>query len=181
MNRHTHYAGQGGFQFALAACNRIHDAIGTDGTADSVSPELIRVRTDVLEVAIDPRGGDIVQLKLPKFPRRQDHPEVPFQLFDNGSERLYLAQSGLTGANGPDARASGRPLYASEQRSYRLADGQDALVVDLKFSEAGVDYTKRFTFKRGAYDLEVRHLIARKLVDHSTLLQGLSARSRDFH
>jgi error-prone DNA polymerase len=28
---------------------------------------------------------------------------------------------------------------------------------------------------------EVRHLIARKLVDHSTLLQGLSARSRNFH
>ena len=28
---------------------------------------------------------------------------------------------------------------------------------------------------------EVRHLIARKLVDHSALLQGLSARSRNFH
>lgn len=131
-----------------------------DSAAGSVSPELIQIRTDVLEVAIDPRGGDIVQLKLPKFPRRQDHPEIPFQLFDNGSERLYLAQSGLTGASGPDARPSGRPLYVSEQRSYQLADGQDTLVVELKFSEAGVDYTKRFTFKRGAYDLEVRHLIA---------------------
>ncbi|SEP82230.1 YidC/Oxa1 family membrane protein insertase [Azotobacter beijerinckii] len=131
-----------------------------DSAASSASPELIQIRTDVLEVAIDPRGGDIVQLKLPKFPRRQDHPEIPFQLFDNGSERLYLAQSGLTGASGPDARASGRPLYVSEQRSYQLADGQDTLVVELKFSEAGVDYTKRFTFKRGAYDLEVRHLIA---------------------
>lgn len=129
-------------------------AVGTAG------PDLIQVRTDVLEVAIDPRGGDIVQLKLPQFPRRQDHPEIPFQLFDNGSERLYLAQSGLTGASGPDARASGRPLYVSEQRSYQLGDGQDSLVVELKFSEAGVDYTKRFTFKRGAYDLEVRHLIA---------------------
>jgi error-prone DNA polymerase len=28
---------------------------------------------------------------------------------------------------------------------------------------------------------EVRHLIARKLVDHSALLQGLVARSRNFH
>ena len=27
---------------------------------------------------------------------------------------------------------------------------------------------------------EVRHLIARKLVDHSALLQGLAARSRNF-
>ncbi|WP_349568914.1 membrane protein insertase YidC [Azotobacter salinestris] len=135
--------------------NRVPDTV-----ASTVGADLIQIRTDVLEVAIDPRGGDIVQLKLPKFPRRQDHPEIPFQLFDNGSERLYLAQSGLTGANGPDARTSGRPLYVSEQRSYQLADGQDSLVVDLKFSEGGVDYTKRFTFKRGAYDLEVRHLIA---------------------
>ncbi|WP_061290460.1 membrane protein insertase YidC [Azotobacter vinelandii] len=131
-----------------------------DSAASTAGSDLIQVRTDVLEVAIDPRGGDIVQLKLPKFPRRQDHPEIPFQLFDNGSERLYLAQSGLTGTNGPDARADGRPLYVSEQRSYQLADGQDSLVVDLKFSDGGVDYVKRFTFKRGAYDLEVRHQIA---------------------
>jgi error-prone DNA polymerase len=27
---------------------------------------------------------------------------------------------------------------------------------------------------------EVRHLVARKLVDHSALLQGLDSRSRDF-
>ncbi|SDL61036.1 membrane protein insertase YidC [Pseudomonas indica] len=123
------------------------------------SNELIRVETDVLNLAIDPLGGDIVQLTLPQYPRRQDRPDVPFQLFDNGGERLYLAQSGLTGANGPDARANGRPLYSSEKREYRLAEGQDELVVELKFSEAGVDYTKRFTLKRGQYDLGVSYRI----------------------
>lgn len=123
------------------------------------SNELIRVETDVLNLAIDPLGGDIVQLTLPQYPRRQDRPDVPFQLFDNGGERLYLAQSGLTGANGPDARANGRPLYSSEKRDYRLANGQDELVVELKFSEAGVNYTKRFTFKRGQYDLGVSYRI----------------------
>lgn len=58
-----------------------------------VSKDLIRVKTDVLDLAIDPTGGDIAQLTLPKYPRRQDHPEIPFQLFDNGNERVYLAQS----------------------------------------------------------------------------------------
>ncbi|NBA97024.1 membrane protein insertase YidC [Pseudomonas sp. R5(2019)] len=125
----------------------------------AVSKELIRVKTDVLELAIDPNGGDIVQLMLPKYPRRQDHPDIPFQLFDNGSERTYLAQSGLTGVNGPDARSSGRPLYAADQKSFQLADGQDQLVVDLKFSENGVNYIKRFAFKRGEYDLVVSYLI----------------------
>ena len=125
----------------------------------AVSKDLIRVKTDVLNLAIDPVGGDIVQLNLPQYPRRQDHPDIPFQLFDNGGERVYLAQSGLTGANGPDARSSGRPLYAAEQKSYQLADGQEQLVVDLKFSDNGVNYIKRFSFKRGEYDLTVSYLI----------------------
>ncbi|MEB6588268.1 membrane protein insertase YidC [Pseudomonas asiatica] len=125
----------------------------------AVSKDLIRVKTDVLELAIDPVGGDIVQLNLPQYPRRQDHPDIPFQLFDNGGERVYLAQSGLTGVNGPDARPAGRPLYAADQKGYQLADGQDQLVVDLKFSDNGVNYIKRFSFKRGEYDLTVSYLI----------------------
>jgi YidC/Oxa1 family membrane protein insertase len=113
------------------------------------SNDLIRVRTDVLDVAIDPRGGDVVELNLIQYPRRQDRPDVPFQLFDNGNERIYLAQSGLTGANGPDARPNGRPLYSTEKRSYELTAGQDEFNVDLRFSENGVNYIKRFTFHRG--------------------------------
>ena len=125
----------------------------------AASKDLIQVKTDVLNLEIDPVGGDVVQLRLPLYPRRQDHPEIPFQLFDNGGERTFLAQSGLTGANGPDARASGRPVYTATQKSYQLTDGQNDLIVDLKFSDAGVSYIKRFTFKRGLYDLTVSYLI----------------------
>lgn len=122
------------------------------------SDELIRVKTDVLDLAIDPRGGDIVQLTLPAYPRRQDRPEIPFQLFDNGGERLYLAQSGLIGSNAPD-KSSGRALWSSEQKQYQLADGQNELVVELKYSEAGVNYVKRFSFKRGQYELGVAYRV----------------------
>lgn len=125
----------------------------------ATSKDLIQVKTDVLNLEIDPVGGDVVQLRLPLYPRRQDHPEIPFQLFDNGGERIFLAQSGLTGANGPDARASGRPVYSATQKSFQLADGQNDLVVDLKFSDGGVNYIKRFTFKRGLYDLTVSYVI----------------------
>ncbi|PNG13488.1 membrane protein insertase YidC [Stutzerimonas stutzeri] len=121
------------------------------------SSQLIRVRTDVLDIAIDPRGGDIVDLRLPKYPRSQDRPDVPFQLFERSAERTYEAQSGLIG-DGPD-KASGRPLYSSEQSQYQLGEGQDQLVVDLKYSEDGVSYTKRFRFDRGDYDFNVAYLI----------------------
>ncbi|WP_217475684.1 membrane protein insertase YidC [Stutzerimonas stutzeri] len=121
------------------------------------SSQLIRVRTDVLDIAIDPRGGDIVDLRLPKYPRSQDRPDVPFQLFERSGERTYEAQSGLIG-DGPD-KASGRPLYSSEQSQYQLSEGQDQLVVDLKYSEDGVNYTKRFRFDRGDYDFNVAYLV----------------------
>lgn len=125
--------------------------------ASEPSKQLIRVRTDVLDVAIDPHGGDIVDLRLPQYPRRQDRPDVPFQLFERSSERTYEAQSGLIG-DGPD-KASSRPQYSSEKNDYQLGEGQDQLVVDLKYSADGVNYTKRFVFERGQYDLAVRYLI----------------------
>lgn len=128
-------------------------------TPVAASKDLIHVKTDVLDIAIDPQGGDIAQLRLPLYPRRQDHPDVPFQLFDNGNERTYLAQSGLTGVDGPDARSSGRPVFSTEKKTYELAPGQNQLVVDLKFSENGVNYIKRFTLKRGLYDVQVTYLI----------------------
>ncbi|MBX8488954.1 membrane protein insertase YidC [Pseudomonas lijiangensis] len=123
------------------------------------SKDLIQVKTDVLDLAIDPVGGDVVQLRLPLYPRRQDRPDVPFQLFDNGGERTFLAQSGLTGTNGPDARAAGRPVYSSAQKTYQLNDGQNDLVVELKFADNGVNYIKRFTFKRGLYDVVVTYVV----------------------
>ena len=128
-------------------------------TPVAASKDLIHIKTDVLDIAIDPQGGDIAQLRLPLYPRRQDHPDVPFQLFDNGNERTYLAQSGLTGVDGPDARPAGRPVFSTDKKTYELAPGQDQLVVDLKFSENGINYIKRFTLKRGLYDVQVSYLI----------------------
>ncbi|MBY8946136.1 MULTISPECIES: membrane protein insertase YidC [unclassified Pseudomonas] len=127
--------------------------------AVAASTDLIQIKTDVLDLAIDPQGGDVAKLTLPLYPRRQDHPEIPFQLFDNGGERVYQAQSGLIGTNGPDASPTGRPIFSAEKKNYQLADGQDQLVVDLKFSKDGVNYIKRFTLKRGLYDIVVTYLI----------------------
>ncbi len=128
-------------------------------TTASTASGLISIETDTLRLTIDPRGGDIVSLALPEYPVHQQRPDVPFQLLENSAQRTYIAQSGLAGRNGPDARANGRPLYQAEQTSYQLAEGEDNLAVDLRFSENGVNYTKRFTFTRGDYLIKVDYLI----------------------
>ena len=133
-------------------------------TSNVVSNDLIYVQTDVLQLAIDPNGGDVVELKLSQYPRNASNPDIPLQLFENSNERVYVAQSGLVGANGPDARASGRPLYSVSQQNFTLQDGQDQLNVDLSFQENGVNYTKRFTFHRGlSLECSAREISQRKV------------------
>lgn len=132
--------------------------------ANAISDELIYVETDVLQLAIDPVGGDIVELKLSQYPLRATDPDTPLQLFENSSNRVYVAQSGLVGANGPDASPNGRPLYSASQKSYTLEDNQDQLNVDLSFQDNGVNYIKRFTFHRGLnQECSARDISQRKI------------------
>ncbi|HDZ58340.1 MAG TPA: membrane protein insertase YidC [Pseudomonas xinjiangensis] len=127
--------------------------------SNAAAGELIRVETDALLLSIDPVGGDIISLSLPGYPTRKDRPDLPFQVLEQSASRTYVAQSGLAGQNGPDAREGGRPRYTSEQTSYQLEEGADSLVVDLGFAENGVDYTKRFTFTRGNYLIDVEYIV----------------------
>jgi YidC/Oxa1 family membrane protein insertase len=121
--------------------------------------QTIRVETDVFNIHINPRGGDIVYAALTQFPRVLDQPDSPFKLLQNSAERVYVAQSGLIGTNGPDAAKSGRPTYQTNQSSYRMADGEDTLIVDLLLNDNGVLITKRFSFTRGDYLIGVDYLI----------------------
>ncbi|SDU33409.1 membrane protein insertase YidC [Halopseudomonas salegens] len=125
----------------------------------ATSSNLIQVETDTFRLSIDPRGGDIVSIALPQYPRHRDRPDLPFQLLEQSNNHLYVAQSGLTGRNGPDARESGRPLYSADESEFTLRDGEDNLQIDLTFSENDITYIKRFTFNRGDYLIRVEYLI----------------------
>ncbi|UAW98410.1 membrane protein insertase YidC [Halopseudomonas nanhaiensis] len=140
-------------------------AAAAENTEAVPAGQLVQVSTDALNVSIDPVGGDIVSVSLPKYPMRKDRPDLPFQLLEQSGKRTYIAQSGLAGSNGPDAREAGRPRYEAESTSYELAEGDDSLTVDLTFEEAGVSYIKRFTFTRGDYLIGVEYLIDNQSAD----------------
>jgi YidC/Oxa1 family membrane protein insertase len=125
------------------------------------SNQLITIKTDSFDLVINPLGGDIVQLALPRHFLKLDTPDQPFVLLDNRDNHTYLAQSGLIGANGTDT-AQGRPLFSSEKTEYTLAEGEKQLVVDLSFQQGEVNITKRYTFTRGDYLINVEYLIDNK-------------------
>jgi YidC/Oxa1 family membrane protein insertase len=131
---------------------------------------LLRVKTDVLDVQIDTVGGDIVDLSLPTYTKTVDGTEA-FSLLENNRQRMFIAQSGLIGANGADANPEGRPVYQAIQSSFVLEKGKTVLNVPLTFIDKnGVEIQKIFTFTQGKYDIEVKYNIINR---SQTVWQGL--------
>ncbi|MEH0833628.1 membrane protein insertase YidC [Pectobacterium cacticida] len=138
------------------ATNAATGDTNNQGVPASAQGKLITVKTDVLSLTINTRGGDIEQAHLLAYPDTLGS-DKPFHLLETTSEFVYQAQSGLTGKNGPDNPANGpRPLYTTTQDSFELADGQNELRIPMTYTAAdGVIYTKTFVLKRGDYALNV--------------------------
>lgn len=120
--------------------------------------QLISVKTDVLDVLIDTKGGDIIQVALPAYKATLGS-ELPFVLLEQTTNRTYVSQSGLVGKNGPDASPEGRPTYTVAQNEFNLSD-QDNLAVDLSFTDAyGVIITKRYIFTKGSYEVGLEFVV----------------------
>jgi YidC/Oxa1 family membrane protein insertase len=123
----------------------------------SADRELVKVSTDVLHVWIDTRGGDFTRIDLPGFPQNINSPDLPYILVDPRNN--YVAQSGLIGPQGPDAK-QGRTVYSVHRKNYEMLESDDQLLVDLTFiDEDSVEVIKRFTFQRGSYLIGVEFLI----------------------
>lgn len=127
-------------------------------SANSQSSQLISVHTDTFEIRIDPNGGDIVYLALPLYLKQIDVPDDPFVMLDTVVGRNYVAQSGLIGANGVDSE--GRAAYSSAATSYTLEESASQLNVDLTTTASnGVQVTKRFTFNRDSYLIDISFIV----------------------
>ncbi|MGB1272438.1 MAG: membrane protein insertase YidC, partial [Endozoicomonas sp.] len=140
----------------------------TETGASKPSAQLISVKTDTVDALIDPAGGDIINLTLPKYPSwlpEEGETSVPFQLLVNNPDCntkatcVFTAQSALARTDGPDADNQ-RALYRSSQSSYTLVQGEKQLVVDLHRNKDGIDITKRYVFDRGSYGIQMDYLIA---------------------
>ena len=112
-----------------------------------------KVRTDLYIAEIASRGGDIVRLELVKHGDTEDKTKN-FVLFDNGGKHIYQAQSGVIGDGLPNHKSEWT-LAGGEQV---LKDGENTLDVKLEASASdGSKLVKVYTFKRGSYQIDVRH------------------------
>ena len=133
--------------------------VTTSTSANTANPaDLISVRTDTFDIRINPIGGDIVYLALPLYLKQLDVADDPFVLLDNQPGREYVAQSGLIGRNGVDS--NGRATYRANSTSYTMSESADSLDVDLSLvTSDGVEVTKRYSFSRDSYLIDVSFII----------------------
>lgn len=134
----------------------------TSTAAEAVTMDsVIQIYTDVLHLAVDLKGGDIIELSLPKYLAEIDNPKKPFILLEDNQALIYVAQSGLIGTDGIDS--NGRANFTASSPRFDLADGADTLVVDLHWEGDGeVDVVKRLTFHRGEYLVDVDYIVDNK-------------------
>ena len=126
----------------------------------SSSSQYIQVHSDSLNVTIDLKGGDITHVSLPKHAVHIETPDLPLILLENNANRVYIAQSGLIGPNGPDSSPDGRPLYNADFTEYTLDEGDNRLSVKLKYTDStGVQFIKEFVFTSDSYLIDVQYHI----------------------
>jgi len=120
-------------------------------------PPRVRVRTDVLDLEIDPRGGDIVGASLLEHAQSLQRPDAPVRLLSALPPDLFVAQSGLLGdAGAPNHHSE----FTPERTSYELADGEDGLEVRLRWTgEEGLSVTKIYRLRRDSYAIDVVHRV----------------------
>ncbi|WP_431635062.1 membrane protein insertase YidC [Dyella sp. KULCS107] len=124
--------------------------------------QLVTVTTDLLRLTIDTRGGSLVRSELlnyPVTPRTKKNPNpAPIRLLDDSATHFFAAQDGLISASGP--APDHRALFQASATSYTLDKGQDALNVDLVWTDpSGLRVTKRYTVHRGSYVVDLSQQI----------------------
>lgn len=119
---------------------------------------LITVKTDLLLLAIDTRGGAIVQTDLLAYPIAPEDPTQPVRLLDDAAASYFVAQTGLVSPTSP--APDHRAVFTADKTNYEFTPGSDTLEVPLTWQDAsGLKVRKVYVFKRGSYLIDAREEI----------------------
>ena len=159
---------------------------GTLGTAPESSAAKVHVVTDVLDLDISLRGGQIDRADLLQYPLHKDTPNVPVRLENDDPASLYVVQTGLTGTS-DEAAPSHLATFTAAQTSYTLPDGATELRVPLTWTDDhGLTVTKTFVFRRGLYSIDLLYdahneaTAPRSLASYAQILRHWEHASRSY-
>ena len=120
----------------------------------------IHIKTDVMDLYIDPKGGDIRRLALSKYPVESSSPDVPVQFLNDNAADFFVVQSGLRS----DAIAPTHyEQYSVEKSEYELTEGRESITVPMYWeSKDGLKVTKTYRFHRDSYLIDVDYQVTNR-------------------
>ena len=125
--------------------------------AEANASRIIHVRTDVLDLRIDTRGGTLVRAELPTYPVSVDRPDEPYVLFNTDPATYYVAQNGFVSAD-PERAPTHHEVFRAERAEYLLPEGAETLEVPLTWTGPdGIEVTRTYVLRRGEFVIDVRH------------------------
>jgi YidC/Oxa1 family membrane protein insertase len=121
----------------------------------------IRIETDNYIAEIGLTGGDLRRAELPGYAVSKNDPTKNLALLNDRGGHLLVLQSGLAGSSEP--LATHKTQYTSPQKTYRLADGADALDVSLEHQDpSGYLVRKTYGFRRGSYQIALTQTLVNR-------------------
>jgi YidC/Oxa1 family membrane protein insertase len=133
----------------------------------------VHVVTDVLDIAVNLKGGELDRADLLQYPLHKDTPNVPVRLLNREADDLYLLQTGLAGAAG-EAAPTHLTIWTSPESSYVLPAGAGEIRVPLSWTDGQLTVVKTFTFKRGSYAVDLTYEVR----NGGTAARGVAAYSQ---
>jgi YidC/Oxa1 family membrane protein insertase len=136
---------------ATAPTEAMQAGADTAGADTAIASTPIIVETDLVRAEISPIGGTITNLWLKDYAQTADDGSERFRLLKPEAPNFFIAQSGLLGDAASDLPTH-NSVFTAEQPEYRLAEDQDVLHVELRWSnDSGLQVVKRYRFERGSY------------------------------
>jgi len=120
----------------------------------------VHIKTDLMDLYIDSKGGDIRRLALSKYPIESSKPDVPVQFLNDNAADFFVVQSGLRS----DVTAPTHyEQYSVEKGEYELTAGKDSITVPMYWqSKDGLKVTKTYRFHRDSYLIDVDYQVTNR-------------------
>ncbi|OIQ71276.1 membrane protein insertase YidC [mine drainage metagenome] len=155
-NSHVPQAAPGAAIVPAGAASSPSAAPGAPVGAASAQPaaQLTTVKTDLMEVKISSRGGNLVYARLLNYTSRSE-PGKNVLLFDDSATNKYMAQSGLIGGDYPNHETEMTVLPGPRD----LGSAQTVQVRLVSPDLGGIKLERTYTFTRDSYVVNVQNTI----------------------
>ena len=123
----------------------------TSGSHQSHSTDQppIHVQTDVYDLTISPRNGEITNTRLRQYNTSLKN-KSPLTLLSNNPDKLYIVKNGFS-----SKQLGNKPvIYSASKRNYKLGNN-DQLTVTLKARVNDLTLIKKYVFHKGSYTIKI--------------------------